>query len=131
MGPGHPGLSAGQQHIVALARAELIQPAVMLLDEATAHLSDEEEETVIAALRAAAQGRTALIVAHKLKTAQTADRRNWNARGVGGTKWGVRAIVASNGQHRFEHDSGIRRNVDRRSSQKNYTHKNDTQCHLT
>ncbi|WP_259342796.1 ABC transporter ATP-binding protein [Corynebacterium falsenii] len=73
VGPGHPALSAGQQHIVALARAELIQPAVMLLDEATAHLSDEEEETVIAALRAAAQGRTALIVAHKLKTAQTAD----------------------------------------------------------
>ncbi|HIW96656.1 MAG TPA: ABC transporter ATP-binding protein/permease, partial [Candidatus Corynebacterium gallistercoris] len=73
IGPGHPPLSTGQRHIVALARAELLRPAVMLLDEPTANLNDADDAAVWDALRAAAAGRTALVVSHKLRIARHAD----------------------------------------------------------
>ncbi len=67
-------LSAGQRQVVALARAELTDAPVMLLDEATATLDPATEAQVLAASQAATGGRTAVVVAHRLLTAAGADR---------------------------------------------------------
>ena len=57
-----------------MARAFLVDPAVLLLDEATAALDTESEQAVQAALRSLRQGRTTFIVAHRLNTVRDADR---------------------------------------------------------
>ncbi|HTW10629.1 MAG TPA: ABC transporter ATP-binding protein [Acidimicrobiales bacterium] len=67
-------LSAGQRQLVALARAELVKPAVLLLDEATSNLDLATEARVAAAMRQVAEGRTTILIAHRLQTAQSADR---------------------------------------------------------
>lgn len=68
------GLSSGQRQIVALARAELLEPDVILLDEATATLDPATERAVLDAADHATAGRTSVIVAHRLATAARADR---------------------------------------------------------
>ncbi|MGH9087186.1 MAG: ABC transporter ATP-binding protein, partial [Acidimicrobiales bacterium] len=67
-------LSAGQRQLIALARAELVQPAVLLLDEATSNLDLPTEARVAAAIHQVATGRTTVVIAHRLQTARTADR---------------------------------------------------------
>jgi ATP-binding cassette subfamily B protein len=67
-------LSAGQRQLIALARARLVDPAVLLLDEATSNLDLGTEARVQRAMRIVAEGRTTILVAHRLPTAQTADR---------------------------------------------------------
>jgi ATP-binding cassette subfamily B protein len=67
-------LSAGQRQLLALARAELVDPDVLLLDEATASLDLATESRVSAATEALARRRTTLVVAHRLTTAARADR---------------------------------------------------------
>lgn len=59
--------------MIALARAEYIRPAIMLLDEATANISDDEEVQIVEAINRVTRDRTALIVAHRLRTAARAD----------------------------------------------------------
>ncbi|MGW4632368.1 ABC transporter ATP-binding protein [Nocardia sp. NPDC004415] len=67
------GLSAGQRQLVALARAELVDPDLLLLDEATSTLDPEAEASVLVASRSLARGRTTVVVAHRLATAARAD----------------------------------------------------------
>ncbi|MEV8454920.1 ABC transporter ATP-binding protein [Streptomyces sp. NPDC052095] len=67
-------LSAGQRQLIALARAELVDPDILLLDEATASLDLASEALVNQATDRLAGRRTTLVVAHRLTTAARADR---------------------------------------------------------
>ncbi|MFD0396899.1 ABC transporter transmembrane domain-containing protein [Kitasatospora sp. NPDC127121] len=67
-------LSAGQRQLIALARAELVDPDVLLLDEATAALDLATEAVVNQAADRLSGGRTTLVIAHRLTTAERADR---------------------------------------------------------
>ena len=67
-------LSAGQRQLIALARAQLVDPVILLLDEATSNLDLASEARVQRAMGVLARGRTTLLVAHRLPTARSADR---------------------------------------------------------
>jgi ATP-binding cassette subfamily B protein len=67
-------LSAGQRQLIALARAELVDPVLLLLDEATSNLDLATEARVAAAMQAVSHGRTTIVIAHRLQTAKAADR---------------------------------------------------------
>jgi ATP-binding cassette subfamily B protein len=67
-------LSGGEKQRVALARLLLKAPAIVVLDEATAHLDSESEAAVQQALRTALTGRTSLVIAHRLSTIREADQ---------------------------------------------------------
>ncbi|MEW1655308.1 ABC transporter ATP-binding protein [Streptomyces sp. NPDC093707] len=67
-------LSAGQRQLVGFARALLADPAVLILDEATSSLDIPGERAVQRAMGAVLRGRTALVIAHRLSTVETADR---------------------------------------------------------
>ena len=67
-------LSSGERQLLALARAFLAQPRVLVLDEATSNLDSNSEKKIEEALDAVLKGRTAIIIAHRLTTAMRADR---------------------------------------------------------
>ncbi|MGO8876563.1 MAG: ABC transporter ATP-binding protein [Acidimicrobiales bacterium] len=67
-------LSAGQRQLIALARAFLANPAVLILDEASSSLDAPMERLVQSALKTVLAGRTAVIIAHRLSTVEIADR---------------------------------------------------------
>lgn len=66
--------SAGERQLVALGRALLADPAVIVLDEATANLDPETEARIERALGILLEGRTAIVIAHRLRSAEQADR---------------------------------------------------------
>ncbi len=67
-------LSAGERQLVSLCRAALADPAVLVLDEATSNLDPGTEHAVEQALERLMEGRTVIVVAHRLSTAARADR---------------------------------------------------------
>jgi ATP-binding cassette subfamily B protein len=71
---GGGSLSSGERQLVALARALLADPRILLLDEATANLDLETEARVQRAMGILSAGRTTVLIAHRLPTALRADR---------------------------------------------------------
>lgn len=67
-------LSAGERQLVSLARAALVDPAVLVLDEATSSLDPGTEHAVERALANLMEGRTVVVIAHRLSTSERADR---------------------------------------------------------
>lgn len=66
-------LSAGERQMLSLARAIVYDPAILIMDEATSHIDVETEEMIKNALRVVSEGRTMIIIAHRISTVFNAD----------------------------------------------------------
>jgi ATP-binding cassette subfamily B protein len=74
VGEGGEALSAGEQQLLAFARALSFNPKILILDEATSHVDPETERFIQEGLTRLLKGRTAIVIAHRLSTVQHADR---------------------------------------------------------
>jgi ATP-binding cassette subfamily B protein/subfamily B ATP-binding cassette protein MsbA len=74
LGEGGATLSQGQRQLVAIARALLADPRILILDEATANIDTRTEEKIQRALATLRAGRTSLVIAHRLSTIRAADK---------------------------------------------------------
>jgi ATP-binding cassette subfamily B protein/subfamily B ATP-binding cassette protein MsbA len=68
------GLSAGQRQLIALARAALVDPRILILDEATANIDTRTERLIQSGLEHLLAGRSSLVIAHRLSTVRGADQ---------------------------------------------------------
>lgn len=95
-------LSAGEAQLLAFARVFLNDPGLVILDEASSRLDPATEQQVELALDKLLQGRTGIIIAHRLATVQRADEIMVLEHGTIG-EYGTRASLAADPQSRFSH----------------------------
>jgi len=99
-------LSGGEKQRLAIARLLLKNPAIMVLDEATSHLDNENESLIQAALDHAMQDRTALVIAHRLSTIRSADRIAFIERGRIAEVGTHDELLAKNGRYAHQLRAG-------------------------
>lgn len=93
-------LSQGQRQLLAFVRTLVYDPAILVLDEATSSVDTETEEAVQHAVEVLMEGRTALVVAHRLSTIQHADQILVMHRGEVRERGSHQALLAQNGLYR-------------------------------
>ncbi len=97
-------LSAGERQMLAFARALAVDPAILILDEATANIDPESEQMIEKALVRLLEGRTSIVVAHRLSTIRRASRILVVQRGQIREQGTHDELMASNGIYRRLHD---------------------------
>jgi len=107
VGPRGTKLSGGQRQRIAIARAILADPRILLLDEATSALDSESERLVNEALERLMQGRTSLVIAHRLSTVRHADRILVFSQGKIVESGTHEALLQLNGTYRFLVDTQL------------------------
>jgi putative ABC transport system ATP-binding protein len=105
-------LSAGERQVVALARAHLADPALLILDEATSAVDPKIELTLIEALRRLTAGRTSVTVTHRLAAAERADEVIVLAGGRLVERGGHDELIAAGGVYSRMHESWRRATTD-------------------
>lgn len=100
-------LSAGERQLVSLARAALADPAVLVLDEATSSLDPGTEVLVETALERLVEGRTVIVIAHRLSTAERSDRVGVVADGRLAELGTHAELVAKGGRYALLYDSWV------------------------
>jgi subfamily B ATP-binding cassette protein MsbA len=93
---------------VAIARALLADPSILVLDEATSNLDSESEALIQDALSVLRQGRTTLVIAHRLATVQSADEIVVLERGQIVERGAHRELLDAGGRYRQIYDSQFR-----------------------
>ncbi len=109
---GGGNFSVGEKQIISFARAVVHDPAILVMDEATANIDTETEEMIQKALETVAKGRTMIVIAHRLSTIKNADRIVVLENGVKVEEGRHRDLLAKNGVYANIYRSQIKTVVD-------------------
>jgi subfamily B ATP-binding cassette protein MsbA len=105
IGESGSSLSGGQRQRLAIARAIIKDPALLILDEATSSLDTESERLIQEALDQFVKGRTTIVIAHRLSTIQQADRIVVLDEGKIIEQGSLEELLALNGAYKRLHDT--------------------------